>query len=343
MGTFQTISDHSSSALQQGGSLLLFALEASRSYGERVAAHLGLVLAAHEERDFEDGEHKSRPLVNVRGKDVFVIHSLYGDDKHSANDKLCRLLFFIGALKDAGAARVSAVVPYLAYARKDRKTQARDPVTTRYVATLFEAVGADIVMTMDVHNLAAFQNAFRCGTVNLEANKLFSAHFSSRLRGQQIVAVSPDAGGIKRMEHFRQRLERDLGTPVGAAFAEKHRAHDVVRGELLVGDIGGKCAVIIDDLIASGTTIARTAKACCERGAAHIYAAASHGLFSGNAESVLAEPCLEALAVVDTVPPWRAGEGALKSKLTVLDSSAMFAEAIRRVHEGESISELLEL
>ncbi|MEK7716281.1 MAG: ribose-phosphate pyrophosphokinase-like domain-containing protein, partial [Pseudomonadota bacterium] len=135
---------------------LLFALHPSRSFGEDVARQLGISLSACEERDFEDGEHKSRPLVNVRNQDVFVIQSLYADTKQSVNDKLVRLLFFIGALKDASAARVTAVVPYLSYARKDAKTQTRDPVTTRYVAQIFEAVGTDRVITMDVHNLAAF-------------------------------------------------------------------------------------------------------------------------------------------------------------------------------------------
>jgi len=120
--------------------LTLFAVRGTQDYGERIAQHLELILSAHEERGFEDGEHKIRPLAEVRRQDVFVIHSLYGDAEQSPND---RLLFFIGALKDAGAERVTAVVPYLCYARKDRRTQPRDPITTKYVACLFEACGAD--------------------------------------------------------------------------------------------------------------------------------------------------------------------------------------------------------
>src|SRR3989344_1297173 len=120
---------------------VLFALQAGHAFGEEVARQFGNILGAHEEREFEDGEHKSRPLVNVRNKDVFVIHSLYTDTQQSVNDKLLRLLFFIGALKDASAKSVTAVVPYLAYARKDAKTQTRDPVTTRYVAQILESVG----------------------------------------------------------------------------------------------------------------------------------------------------------------------------------------------------------
>ena len=182
---------------------------------------LGIALADHEEREFEDGEHKSRPLTNVRGRDVYVLQSLYGDAKQSVNDKLCRLLFFIGALKDASAARVTAVVPYLGYARKDRRSKARDPVTTRYVAMLFEAVGTDCVLTLDVHNLAAYQNAFRCRTEHLEANPLFIAHLLPLLRDAQVSVVSPDAGGIKRADAFRQRLSAALKRPVGGGICRE--------------------------------------------------------------------------------------------------------------------------
>ena len=118
----------------------LFSLNTSRDRSEQVAKHLGIALSPHEERDFEDGEHKARPLINVRSQDVYVIQSLYGEPGASVNDKLCRLLFFIGALKDASAERVTAIVPYLCYARKDRKTKSRAPITTRYIAQLFEAM-----------------------------------------------------------------------------------------------------------------------------------------------------------------------------------------------------------
>jgi len=320
---------------------MLFALDASRAFGEQVAARLGIALSSHEEREFEDGEHKARPLVSVRGRDVFVLHSLYADHRQSGNDKLCRLLFFIGALKDAAAASVTAIVPYLTYARKDRKSKPRDPVTTRYVAALFEAVGTDAVLTMDVHNLAAYQNAFRCRTEHLEANGLFVAHFAPLLRQRAVVVVAPDAGGIKRADQFRQRLAQALDRPVGAAFAEKYRSEGVVSGDLLVGAVDGRDAIIIDDLISSGTTLARTAKACRAHGAARVFAAATHGLFMGEAEAILAEPALERIVVTDTVPPFRIEQGALKHKVDVLGSAALFAAAIDRLHGGGSITELL--
>ncbi len=321
--------------------LRLFALAASRAFGESVSARLAIALSAHEEREFEDGEHKARPLVSVRGADVFVIHSLYGENGQSANDKLVRLLLFIGALKDSAADRVIAVVPYLAYARKDRKTKARDPVTTRHIACLFEAVGADGVVTLDVHNLAAFQNAFRCHNENLEANSLFVGHFAPLVRAFEVAVVSPDAGGIKRAEQFRNRLAEALGRPVGAAFAEKYRSAGVVTGDALVGDVGGKIAIIVDDLISAGTTIARAAQACRDRGATRVLAAASHGLFAGAANSVLAGSAVEQIVVTDSVPPLRVTDPGLKAKLVQVSTASLFAQAIRRIHEGGSIVELL--
>lgn len=321
---------------------LLFALEASRPWGEAVARHLGQPLAALEERGFEDGEHKARALASVRGRDAFVLHSLYGDASQSVDDKLCRLLFFIGALQDASARSVTAVVPYLAYARKDRKSKPRDPVTTRYVAALFEAVGTDRIVTLDVHNLAAYQNAFRCRTEHLEAQGLFARHFAPLLGAGEAVVVSPDAGGIKRADAFRQRLSARLGRPVAAAFAEKHRSEGVVSGELIVGDVAGRCAIILDDLIGTGTTIARTVKACRGLGATAVYAAASHGLFTGDAQHVLADAALTGIVVTDTVPPLRLPPGPVRDKLVVLPTTQLFAEAIRRIHAGGSLVELLE-
>jgi ribose-phosphate pyrophosphokinase len=322
--------------------LMLFTLETSRPLAGKVSAALGVPLAAHEERDFEDGEHKIRPLVNVRGRHVVVFHSLHGEAGESANDKLCRLLFFIGALKDASARRVTAVVPYLAYARKDRRTKPRDPVTTRYVAALFEAVGTDHMITLEVHNLAAFQNAFRCPTDHLDCARLFADHFAPLLAGQKIVVVSPDAGGVKRANRFRETLMRKLGGDVAAAFVEKYRSAGVVSGGTLVGDVEGRTAIIMDDLISSGTTMVRAAVACRERGATGVIAAAAHGLFTANAGRALTDPALDRILVTDSVPPFRLDSAFIAERLTVLPSAPLFAAAIRRLHEGGSIVDLLE-
>ncbi len=322
--------------------IAIFAPGPSLEFGEKVSAHLGVSLSAHEEREFEDGEHKIRPLINVRGKDVFVIQSLYGDDRQSVNDKLCRLLFFLGALRDASAERVTAVIPYLCYARKDKKSKPRDPVTTRYVAGLFEAMGVDRVATLDVHNLAAFQNAFRIRVDHLEAKRLFIDHFIPLARQEEIVVVSPDVGGVKRAEDFRQALGAALNRQIHGAFMEKYRSAGVVSGEAVIGDVSGKMAIIIDDLISSGTTLQRAAESCRARGATKIYAAASHGVFSGKASQTLSNSALEKVVITDTIPPFRLDPDLARTKVVVLDAARLFAEAIRRIHSGESIVELLE-
>lgn len=329
-------------AFADRGDIAVFALNASRDFGAKVCAHLGLPLGEHEEREFEDGEHKARPLVNVRGQDVFVVQSLYSDLQQSVNDKLCRLLFFLAALRDASAERVTAIVPYLCYARKDRKSKSRDPVTTRYVATLFEAMGVDRVVTLDVHNLAAFQNASRSRADHLEARKLFVDFFAPLVQAQDVVVVSPDVGGVKRAEDFRQALSQALGRELRTAFMEKYRSAGVVSGEAVIGDVAGKAAIIIDDLISSGGTLLRAAEACRERGAKTIYAAASHGLFVGDASHVLAHAALQKVVVTNTVPPFRLDPQVRSAKLVVLDATALFAEAIRCIHSGGSIVKLVE-
>ncbi len=319
----------------------IFALEASRSFGEKVARALAVPLAAHEERSFEDGEHKARPLENVRGSDVYVIQSLYGEPGDSVNDKMCRLLFFLGALRDASAGRVTAVVPYLGYARKDRKTKFRDPVTTRYVAALFEAVGTDRIVTIDVHNLAAFQNAFRCRTDHLEARMLFVDRFVTLLRGEEPMVLSPDEGGIKRADAFRRALGQALGREIGLGFVEKRRSGGVVSGAGFYADVKGRAVVILDDLISTGTTLLRAAEAARQHAATRVFAAATHGVFVGAANRVLADPVFDKVLVTDTIPPFRLDPAVAAEKLLVVDTSALFASAIRRIHEGGSITELL--
>lgn len=322
------------------GGLRLFALSADRTFGEAVAAAAGVQLAPHEERTFEDGEHKTRPLVSVRGMDAYVLDSLYGDTVHSANDKLCRMLFFIGALRDAGAARVTAVTPYLCYSRKDRRTKPRDPVTTRYVAALFEAVGTDVVVTMDVHNPAAYQNAFRQRTEHLEVRPLLVGYLLEHAGDASLTIVSPDAGGVKRATSVRESLARALGRDVGMAFLEKRRSEGQVTGDAVVGSVEGTVAIIVDDLISSGTTIARAARACRARGAARVWAAATHALFTAAAGDTLGEPALERLIVSNTVVQGRIPE-TLATKVAVLDVGTLLGEAVRRMHAGGSIVELL--
>lgn len=321
----------------------LFALRETRAYGERLAGHLGVRLAAHEEREFEDGEFKVRPLESVRGESVIVCQSLEADRTHSANDKLCRLAFFAGALHDAAAAHVTAVVPYLAFWRKDRRTKPHDPITTRYVARILEAAGVDAIATLDVHSPAAFDNAFDCVKEHLTAASLFAEHFAALARGaDKLVVLSPDAGGIARTRLFAAQLAERLGRPVDSAFMEKHRSEGRVSGELFAGDVDGATVIIFDDMIASGATIARAAAACSARGASAIHAAATHGVLTPNAAAVLAEARLESLVVTDSIGDVRVRCEGLHVPLHVLDSAGVFADAIRRWYPDSSSSSALD-
>jgi ribose-phosphate pyrophosphokinase len=341
MGEFRIWTPHDARPrIAQGDRLRLFALNATTELGGAIAKCLGMPLCAHEEREFEDGEHKARPLDPVGNADVYVVQSLHGGPEASANDKLCRLLFFIGALKNAGAARVIAVVPYLCYARKDRRTKPNDPVTTRYVAAMFEAIGTDAVVTLEVHNPVAYENAFRCRTVTLTATPLF-VEYASKLKDENLCVVSPDTGGAKRAELFRETLEAIRGRPIGKAFADKHRSAGVVTGDLFVGDVTGATALVIDDLISTGGTLVRAARAARSAGARRVIALTAHGLFMEGAAEALADPALDRLVVTDTIPPFRLPAGATRDKLDILRSAPLFAEAIARLHEGRSLTELL--
>ena len=193
----------------------LFALNASREFGERVAAALGQPLDAHEEREFEDGEHKARPLVAVQRQDVYVVQSLHGDGRASGDDKLVRLLFFCAALRDHGAARITALVPYLAYGRKERQTKPFDPVSSRYLAQLVEAVGVEALVTLEAHSVTALQNAFRIPTVHVDAAVLFADRAQALAADGPLVVVSPEDHGWSRTNWTRELLARTLYRETG--------------------------------------------------------------------------------------------------------------------------------
>ena len=305
---------------------LLFALHSSKVLGEHIAKATGLPLSNHEERDFADGEHKIRSLVGVNNKHVFVISSLFSDERLTVNDKLCRLLFFIGSLKDAGALKVTVIAPYLCYSRKDRKTKDRDPITTKYVASLFKAVGTDTIMTLDVHNIQAFENAFHIPTIHVEAKEYFASHFAPLLKKEEIVVLSPDTGGIKRANALASTLEAKLNKPLPVAVMHKTRSKEKVGGRAMIfGDVQGKTVIIIDDLISSGTTLVRAATACKQAGAKKVFAVASHGVFSTKANEVLKDAALDRIVITNSIP-LRALDEHIMEKIQVLDIAPLIGK-----------------
>lgn len=311
----------------------LFALNASSVLGSRIAKKLDCELDPHEEREFSYGEHKSRPLVDVNREDVYVISSLHGDQNLSVNDKICRLLFFIGALKDAGAGCVTAVVPYLAYSRKDCRTKSRDPVTTRYLATALQSIGTDRVVTMDIHNVAAFENSFRCPTVNLEAMDLFVDYLHGTVGDEADSVVSPDLGGVKSSRRFADAYSRVSGRSLNFAVMDKRRSEGRVSGSGLTGSVG-KYALIVDDMIGSGTTLCRATAACLEAGVDGVSVCATHGLFQEGAPALFAQPGIDAIAVTDTVAIDNLGlKDELLARVNCIETADVFARCIRDLQD----------
>lgn len=324
--------------MEPAETIALFAPAASAEFGRGVAAALGVPLLAPEEREFDGGEHKIRARESVRGRSVYVLQCLHGDRGGSANDRLCRMLFFVGALRDAGARRVSLCLPYLAYARKDQRTKARDPINTRYVAQLIEAMGTERVLILEAHNRAAIDNAFRIESLHLEATAEFVRHFASE--PADTVVVSPDIGGIKRARHFKESLEAATGRPAGIAFMDKKRSEGTLSGDTLVGEVRGKRIVFIDDLISSGGTIQRAVAAARTAGARRIDVAVTHAVFTAAAHQLFSAAGPDSVVITDSVPldpdfaRYRSGP------LRVLGVAPLFAEAIRRLERGGSLSEL---
>lgn len=322
---------------------LLFALGGSRSLAQAVVDRLSLIISDHEERDFEDGEHKIRPLVGVRNRSVHVFTDLAASAGQSVNDKLVKLLFFVGALKQSGAARVTLMAPYLCYARKERQTKPRDPVATRYLAQMMESVGVDRVVTATAHDLAAFQNAFRCATEHVDTHALFAHALAARLAGRDVAVVSPDPGGEKRAELFREKLEKTIGAPVTKALVDKKRSMGKVTGELFAGDVESRTAIVIDDMISTGGTMIRAAETCRRHGATEVIAVATHGLFVGGASAFVASQAIDDIWIADSVAPSPDLLAHIRvGRVKIVSLVPLLAGVIERLERGGSIDELLE-
>jgi ribose-phosphate pyrophosphokinase len=310
--------------------MLWFSLDAEGALAPALAAALGIEPAPHEDRAFEDGEHKLRPLVDPAGADCVVLHALHGDARLSPHDKIVRLLMFAATLRDHGAARITALVPYLAYARKDRQTKPFDPLGLRYVAQLAEGVGIDRLVVLEAHNVSALQNAFRCPVSHLDAHRVFDPLLPGWAGNRPVAVASPDPGGVKRAQLWREAAEAALQRPVGFAMVDKRRSAGVVSSDRLVaGDVAGATVLLLDDLIASGETMRRAARALREAGAVGVVACAAHGLFTSGAEDALADPAIDEVVVTDSVPPQRlAPDSAVRAKLRIVSAAPLFAGSV---------------
>jgi ribose-phosphate pyrophosphokinase len=320
-----------------GAPPLLCGLSESHKLATEIAGRARVDVVPLEERHFEEGEFKIRPLDSVRDRTVFAVESLAGSADAPVAQRLVRFLFLLFGLRDAGAARVIALVPYLSYARKDRRTQLRDPINTRYVAQLLEATAVSSLVCLDVHNPAALDNAFRIPVDHLSALPMFARHFAESLPAQDLVVVSPDVGGVKRAQIFRELLSARIGREIDLAFVEKRRAQGVVSGGTIVGSVAGRSVVVLDDLCASGGTLTRAAGALRAAGAAAVHAAFTHAPLPRGVEAVLKCDDIATVVTTDSVGPATVSD----SRLTELHVAPLFAEAVSRIVAGAPLAPLL--
>lgn len=328
----------------------VFGLKSTRHYAQSVCDHLGIPLASHEEKYFQDGECYVKsvdgPEGNVRGHNVFVIQSLYSDDKESVADKFIKLAIMCGSLRTASAAEVVPVIPHLAFARQDRKTESRAPVTTKIISNMLESVGIDRILFMDVHNLSAEQNAFslRCPVDNLECKNLHAEWFAEKLSEnktwKKLAVLSPDSGGYARTVRFRNALAKLLKVDIEIAILDKLRINGEVTARRIVGDIEGAEVIAYDDMISTGGSMVKACRAVEDHGGRLFGVCVTHGLFVGKADKYISEIDTH-IVISDTVPPLNLSEDNMK-KIHIVNTSGMVAEAIKKIHTGTgSISELL--
>jgi ribose-phosphate pyrophosphokinase len=326
----------------------VFAMRGSHAFGRKVAKCLGVDLCPHDERYHPDGELYVRPLVNLRGSMVFIIYSLFSDNKETVNDKLAKLMYMVGACRDAAAEKIVVVVPYLAYARSDRKVKSREPVITKYIAMMLESVGASRIITMDVHCLQAFQNAFRtCIPDNLTARIEFAKFFAHRLadvKPKHISVLSPDVGGFSRANRFRKALMHYLGKGIGIAWLDKQHSDDDSdrkSATTVIGEVR-RVMISVDDMIAGGGTSFLGAETAKQQGAEEVWCVATHGLHCGAANDLFLQPAIDHLVLADTIEPFRLKAKVLK-KVEIVPTTHLWAEAIRRTYTGSSLSSMLTL
>lgn len=319
----------------------IFSLDADKTFAESICDNLDMSLSPHVEKYFPDKEPYMKSDVNVRGDDVYVVASLYTDATETVNDKFVKLLIFIGSLKDASASRITLVAPYLMGQRQDRKCESRAPITTKYIAMMLEAVGTSRILTMEAHNLSVLQNSFRIPTDNLEARNLMVDYIVSELINQtaDISILSPDSGGVGRADRFRKRLAVKMNKKIDLSHMGKIREGTIVHGDEITGEIKGKIVLVVDDMIASGSTLVTAATTIEKHGGSLWAACATHPLFVGNINENLVK--INKIIVTDTIAPSNISDQ-VKNKLKVLSTTKLFARAIRRIHDqGGSISDLL--
>ena len=322
--------------MSRGNGLKLISGNAHREFSQKVSDELGVPLADVRSFKFSDGETGIRFGESVRGADVFIIQPTC----NPVNERIMNLLIMADAVKRASAHYVNAVIPYFGYCRQDRKAKPREPITAKLVANLIaHGGGIDRVITADLH-AGQIQGFFDIPVDHLTAMNLFADYFKEMLAKElsdgSVVVVSPDAGGVARARKFAVKLNVDI------AIVDKRRSHDVANESQvmdIVGNIQGRTAILVDDIIDTAGTICHAADGLMERGCKRVFACATHAVLSGNAMENIGKSAIEKLIFSDTIP---LTEEKRTEKILQLSMAPLFAEAIRRVHEELPLSQIFE-
>ncbi len=308
--------------------LLVFSGRSNPAFSKSVCDILGIPQGNIETGSFSDGEISVEIGDNVRGGDVFVLQSTCAP----TNDRLMELLIIIDALKRSSAGRITAAIPYFGYARQDRKTKPRVPITAKLVADMITTAGADRVLTLDLH-AGQIMGFFNIPVDNLFALPILVPYLREKYLGPDVTIVAPDVGGVERARLFATRLDN-----VPIAVIDKRRAGpNMVASMNVVGDVDGQTCIIVDDMVDTGGTLIKAAQTLKDRGAKHVVACCVHPVLSGDSRARLNDSAIEEFVVTDTVPHEYVKKG---DKFTQVSVASLFAEAIRRIHSDDSVSSL---
>ncbi len=314
---------------------VLFSGNSNRALAVEIAHMMGTHVGKALVTTFANEECRIEIHENVRGADAFVIQSICKPPEpgRSVNDSLMEMLLMIDALRRASAYRITAVIPYYGYAKQDKKTKGREPISAKLVANLLTTAGVQRILTVDLH-AAQIQGFFDEPVDNLTASFILANYLinTKKLRGPGVVVVSPDAGGVARAEAFAKKLQ----SSVAIVFKRRPRP-DVNEVSEVVGDLKGKTAVIIDDMISTGGTLVKASEALLERGATSVITCATHGIFAAGAAQKLNDSPISEVIVTNTIP---VPDDIRGEKIKVLSVGRLLAESIRRISANRSVSEL---
>ncbi len=314
---------------------LLFSGSSNRELAEKIAKRMQTRVGNALVDRFKNDECRIEIRENVRGAEVFVLQSICNSPSGSVNDSLMELLLMIDALRRASANRITAIVPYYGYAKQDKKTKGREPISAKLVANMLEVAGAERLVTLDLH-AAQIQGFFNIPVDNLTAAPTLCNYLKNQgLQGDRIVVVSPDAGGVPRAETFAKRLKSTL-----AVIIKRRPEPDISEVTHIVGEVDGKIAVVVDDMISTGGTLVKAAEALIKRGATDVYTLATHGIFAGDAVKQFANSPIRRVIVTDTIPRNASFDGSEGDKIELQSIAQILADAIKRITSNRSVSEL---